>query len=166
MWHETHLNQWNSSIFDRLPQSPMLWLRSIGVPLLASLKNHQQRGTTKKKYIPNGHYRNCEGQARDTDLAEESPANATCELPKALRGCPGLRAEPLLASVRKHFHNSQRSKETWKWVWLKIKQEGQTAGFGPCFHLPGQPISEFRFFEFATAKSTLSSSSYRARTAG
>ena len=23
------------------------------------------------------------------------------------------------------------------WVWLKIKQEGQTAGFGPCFHLPG-----------------------------
>ena len=32
------------------------------------------------------------------------------------------------------------------WVWLKIKQEGQTAGFGPCFHLPGQPIVEFRFF--------------------
>ena len=25
-------------------------------------------------------------------------------------------------------------------VWLKIKQEGQTAGFGPCFLLPGQPI--------------------------
>ena len=24
-----------------------------------------------------------------------------------------------------------------RWVWLKIKQEGQTAGFGPCFHLPG-----------------------------
>ena len=23
------------------------------------------------------------------------------------------------------------------WVWLKIKQEGQTAGFRPCFHLPG-----------------------------
>ena len=23
------------------------------------------------------------------------------------------------------------------WVWLKIKQEGQTAGVGPCFHLPG-----------------------------
>ena len=22
-------------------------------------------------------------------------------------------------------------------MWLKIKQEGQTAGFGPCFHLPG-----------------------------
>ena len=21
------------------------------------------------------------------------------------------------------------------WVWLKITQEGQTAGFGPCFHL-------------------------------
>ena len=33
------------------------------------------------------------------------------------------------------------------WVWLKIKQEGQTAGVGPCFHLPGQPILEFRFFE-------------------
>ena len=27
-----------------------------------------------------------------------------------------------------------------KWVWLKIKPEGQTAGFGPCFHLPGRPI--------------------------
>ena len=26
------------------------------------------------------------------------------------------------------------------WVWLKIKQQGQTAGFGPCFHLPGQAI--------------------------
>ena len=24
-----------------------------------------------------------------------------------------------------------------KWVWLKSKQEGPTAGFGPCFHLPG-----------------------------
>ena len=23
------------------------------------------------------------------------------------------------------------------WVWLKIEQEGQTAGFGPCVHLPG-----------------------------
>ena len=34
------------------------------------------------------------------------------------------------------------------WVWLKIKRsEGQTAGFGPCFHLPGQLILEFRFFE-------------------
>ena len=32
-------------------------------------------------------------------------------------------------------------------MWLKIKQEGQTAGVGPCFHLPGQPILEFRFFE-------------------
>ena len=25
--------------------------------------------------------------------------------------------------------------EPGKWVWLKIKQEGQTAGLGPCFHL-------------------------------
>ena len=33
------------------------------------------------------------------------------------------------------------------WVWLKIKQEGQTAGFGPCFHLPGPAILVFRFFE-------------------
>ena len=24
-----------------------------------------------------------------------------------------------------------------EWVWLKMKQAGQTAGFGPCFHLPG-----------------------------
>ena len=33
-------------------------------------------------------------------------------------------------------------------VWLKIRRsEGQTAGCGPCFHLPGQPILEFRFFE-------------------
>ena len=27
-----------------------------------------------------------------------------------------------------------------KWMWLKIKQLGQSAGFGPGFHLPGQPI--------------------------
>ena len=33
------------------------------------------------------------------------------------------------------------------WLWLKIKQQGQTAGLGPCFHLPGQPILEFRFLE-------------------
>ena len=39
------------------------------------------------------------------------------------------------------------------WVWLKIKREGQTAGFGPCFHLPGQPILEFRFFEPQPEKS-------------
>ena len=32
-------------------------------------------------------------------------------------------------------------------MWLKIKELGQTAGFGPCFHLPGQPILEFRFLE-------------------
>ena len=32
-------------------------------------------------------------------------------------------------------------------MWLKIKQEGQTAGFGPWFHFPiGQPILEFRSF--------------------
>ena len=33
------------------------------------------------------------------------------------------------------------------WVWLKMKELGQTAGFCPCFHLPGQPILELRFFE-------------------
>ena len=27
------------------------------------------------------------------------------------------------------------------------RSEGQTAGFGPCFHLPGQPILEIRLFE-------------------
>ena len=26
---------------------------------------------------------------------------------------------------------------TQKYMWLKVKQEGQTAGFGPCSHLPG-----------------------------
>ena len=42
--------------------------------------------------------------------------------------------------------------ETEKWTaqkpgWLKIKRsEGQTAGFGPCFHLPGQAILEFSGF--------------------
>ena len=32
------------------------------------------------------------------------------------------------------------------WAWLKIKQEGQTAGFGPCFHLPGFHFGTFFFF--------------------
>ena len=32
------------------------------------------------------------------------------------------------------------------WPWLKIKQEGQTAGFGPCFDLPGFHFG-YRFFE-------------------
>ena len=31
-------------------------------------------------------------------------------------------------------------------LWLRIKQEGQTAGFGPCFHFPGQPMLEFPVF--------------------
>ena len=31
-------------------------------------------------------------------------------------------------------------------VWLKIRQEGQTAGFGPCFHFPGFHFSTV-FFE-------------------
>ena len=43
--------------------------------------------------------------------------------------------------------SSLRGSDGHIWVWLKMKQEGQTAGFGPCFHLPGQPILEFRFFE-------------------
>ena len=30
---------------------------------------------------------------------------------------------------------------------LKIRSEGQTAGVGPCFQLPGQPILEFWCFE-------------------
>ena len=34
----------------------------------------------------------------------------------------------------------------------KLKRRGY-AGFGPCFPLPGQPILEFRFSEFATANS-------------
>ena len=25
-----------------------------------------------------------------------------------------------------------------RWAWLKINQEGQTAGFGPCFHSPAR----------------------------
>ena len=32
-------------------------------------------------------------------------------------------------------------------IWLKIHQQGQTAGVGPCVHLPGQPILEYRFSE-------------------
>ena len=31
------------------------------------------------------------------------------------------------------------------WAWLKIKQEGQTVGYGPCFTSPGNPFW-FRFF--------------------
>ena len=32
-----------------------------------------------------------------------------------------------------------------RWV-AQMKQERQTAGFGPCFHSPGQPIFEFSSF--------------------
>ena len=37
-------------------------------------------------------------------------------------------------------------KRTRPWLWLRIKPGGQAAG-GPWFHLPGQPILEFRVFE-------------------
>ena len=33
------------------------------------------------------------------------------------------------------------------WVWLKIKQEGQTAGLGPCFHFSGLQFGKFQLFE-------------------
>ena len=33
--------------------------------------------------------------------------------------------------------NTTRVPSPKNWVWLKIKLEGRTAGFGPCFHLPG-----------------------------
>ena len=37
------------------------------------------------------------------------------------------------------------------WVWLNIQQEGQTAGVGPCFHLPvflvGTGFLSHRHFE-------------------
>ena len=52
---------------------------------------------------------------------------------RSLVGCPNL---------------SEKHPKVYMWAWLKIKRlDGQTAGFGPCFHLPGQPILEFRFFE-------------------
>ena len=44
-----------------------------------------------------------------------------------------------------HLLESPGNKQI-RWVWLKINQEGQTACFGPCFHLPGQPMLQFRFF--------------------
>ena len=37
-----------------------------------------------------------------------------------------------------HFSTGGKRLPDWLWLWLKIKgSEGQTAGFGPCFHLPG-----------------------------
>ena len=39
------------------------------------------------------------------------------------------------------------------WTWAALKEaphmwlQIEPAGFGPCFHLPGQPILEFQFFE-------------------
>ena len=45
------------------------------------------------------------------------------------------------------FTNLEEGHHPIIWVRLKMEQEGQTVGFGPCFHLPGQPILEFRLFE-------------------
>ena len=48
------------------------------------------------------------------------------------------------------FPHHSRVSERWceMAVGSKIKRsEGQAAGFGPGFHLPGQHILEFRFFE-------------------
>ena len=38
-------------------------------------------------------------------------------------------------------------------VWLKINQEELRAGFGPCFHLPGQPILVTVFLSHSQAQS-------------
>ena len=51
-----------------------------------------------------------------------------------------------------HFGKAVESRppgeKSFKWAWLKNKRpEGQTAGFGSYFHLPGQAILEFRIFE-------------------
>ena len=55
---------------------------------------------------------------------------------------PGLNLSPLRARTNSRLAGGfgDHPNATLKlaiWVWLKINQEGQTAGFGPCFHLPG-----------------------------
>ena len=54
---------------------------------------------------------------------------------------PEKRSSLCCPSAQQGFNSNE------SWMWLKIKQEGQTAGFGPCFHLPGQAILDFRFFQ-------------------
>ena len=41
----------------------------------------------------------------------------------------------------------RKTRQALFWLWVKIKKGGQTAGVGPCFHLPGQAMLEFRFVE-------------------
>ena len=78
---------------------------------------------------------------------------------------PSNTKDPLLNSecLREAAPRRMRNKNGYKWVWLKIHQEGQTAGFGPRFHLPGQPILEFRFFEPQPNVATIRSQPMAAR---
>ena len=62
-----------------------------------------------------------------------------------------LKVQTKKTTVRhKHKHTettiNHKHKDTW--VWLKIKRsEGQTAGFGPCVHLPGFDVGPGWVFE-------------------
>ena len=63
------------------------------------------------------------------DFPTESPSKETMDFPTRIQW--GLSGGPL---------TGMRMDINIPWhllVWRKIKQEGQTAGFGPCFHLPG-----------------------------
>ena len=60
----------------------------------------------------------------------------------------------LMVPCEVHVHGVTGGFDTW--VWLKIKQEGQNAGFGPCFHLPGQPILVPVLRATATCQSAMS----------
>ena len=58
-------------------------------------------------------------------------------LPLGPRAIPQKFGGMFTALNRKPRCSKEDLNQSNMWLWLKIKQEGQTAGFGPCFHLPG-----------------------------
>ena len=55
---------------------------------------------------------------------------------KGVQMFPDGESDPIRSAFRS-FQKQNMSSSGWIWVWLKMNQEGQTAGSGPCFHLPG-----------------------------
>ena len=62
-----------------------------------------------------------------------------------LRKANDLERRAALGDLSYGFNGNPATNSAY-WVWLKIKQEGQTARLGPCFHLPGFHFG-YRFFE-------------------
>ena len=78
--------------------------------------------------------------AQQRSVSPDSAKVAARRWKSSTRGCRRKPGGKLLVFRRASWDGAGDMVDklgTYIWLWLKIKELGQTAGFGPCFHLPG-----------------------------